>query len=112
VNLVWHEKYATETERLNVQSARALARYRQNVGNARGKERFLMLLVKWWNAIFVMGEGSLIISAKSVMGEEKLHVTAVVEQANLHLIKAALTHPCLSRSSRTYFSAILPLRDN
>jgi hypothetical protein len=72
---------------LNAQNVRALARYRQSVGNVRARERFRTLLVKWWSAIFVMGEGSLIISAKSVMGGGKLRVTAVVELVNLHLTK-------------------------
>lgn len=72
---------------MNVQNARLLARYQQNVGNVRAQERFLTLPVKWWNAIFAMGEGSSTISAKNVMEGEKLHVTPVVERVNLHLTK-------------------------
>jgi len=76
-------KYATEMVRLSALSVVVRVHYRRNAANVRAKVRFLTPPVRWSNVTFAMDEGSLIISVRNVMGEEKLHAMPAAAQVDL-----------------------------
>src|SRR5208282_2912913 len=76
----WLVKYATEMARLSALSVLVRVHCRRNVANVRAKGRFQTPQARWSNVTFVMDEGSLITSARNVMGEEKLHAMPAADR--------------------------------
>jgi len=69
--------------RLSALSVVVLVHCQWSVVSVRGKGRYRTPQARWANVTFVKGEESLTISAKNVMGEEKLHAMFVTERGNL-----------------------------